>query len=212
MLVFTQLGCNALTGVNELQPLDCIDCVEDAGRDSSAPRDSSSGIDTGPRDTGSRDTFVGELDTAPPVDTGCTSDNACDDGNACTADTCDVATGACTNTAIDADGDGESPTSLGSCGTDCEDGNPNVFSKQMAFFTTAYVSSLGVPSFDYNCDGNPEKQYPAVTVCDGSCVETVSGWATTVPACGQLAKRAICVKVFGCVRGTAEDSTRQPCR
>jgi hypothetical protein len=116
---------------------------------------------------------------------------------------------------IDNDKDGESPSSLGSCGTDCDDNNPNVFSKQTAFFTTGYTTSSGLKSFDYNCDGVDEKQYPALTVCSdvgGSCVESVSGWASTIPACGQLAKRAKCIPLFGCARGTAETATAQPCR
>jgi hypothetical protein len=210
-----QLGCNALTGVNELEPVDCVDCAADAGRDSSSPRDS--GIDTGAAlDTAARDTGTptNPVDSASP-DMGCTGDFACDDGNACTTDTCTVSTGECTHTVIDMDGDGESPTNLGACGTDCNDNNPSVFSKQTMFFTTAYLTSTGAKSFDYNCDGVDEKQYPALTVCDGSgggCVETVSGWASSVPACGALAKRAKCLPIFGCARGTAETATAQPCR
>lgn len=206
VLVIAALGCNGLTGVNDLEPVDCVDCVDAAAVDSSPSRDSAAAVDTG------RDTTT-NVDTAP-LDTGCTSDLGCDDGNACTADACDVMTGACTHQPIDADGDGESPSALGPCGTDCNDNNPSVSTKQTAFFTTAYTTPGGLRSFDYNCDGVEEKQYPRLTVCDtssGSCVET-SGWASTVPACGQLAKRAICIKAFGCARGTAENATAQPCR
>ena len=213
LLVCAPLGCNALTGVNELEPVDCIDCVEaeDSGRDSSSPRDTGSAVDTGVRDTGA---IGNPLDTASP-DTGCTKDLSCDDGNPCTTDTCTVLTGECTHTVVDNDGDGESPTALGPCGTDCNDNNPSVFSKQTAFFTTPYATAIGAKSFDYNCDGVDEKQYPALTVCNesgGTCIETVSGWSSTVPACGQLAKRAICIKALSCARGTASDPTAQPCR
>ncbi|MCC7538535.1 MAG: hypothetical protein IT379_20090, partial [Deltaproteobacteria bacterium] len=46
----------------------------------------------------------------------------CADANACTADACSPAMpGGCTHVPVDADGDGASPTSLGACGTDCDD-------------------------------------------------------------------------------------------
>jgi hypothetical protein len=211
LFLFAPLGCNALTGVDELETVDCVECTGDSGRDSSSPRDTGSPIDTGTRDTSAIDTSI---DTEPPPDTGCTSDLSCDDGNACTTDVCTLSTGECTHTVVDNDMDGESPSALGACGTDCDDNNPSVFSKQTAFFTAPYTTS-GTPSFDYNCDGVAEKQYPALTVCNetgGTCMETTSGWATTIPACGQLAKRAICIKVFSCARGTATDATAQPCR
>src|SRR5690606_23930018 len=44
----------------------------------------------------------------------------CNDNNACTTDSCDAASG-CVNTLIDNDGDGHASTSLGACGTDCND-------------------------------------------------------------------------------------------
>ncbi|MCC7541211.1 MAG: thrombospondin type 3 repeat-containing protein [Deltaproteobacteria bacterium] len=62
-------------------------------------------------------TTTHRCDRGPPL--------ACDDGNPCTADACDMTTG-CSNSLIDADRDGYAPSSLGTCGTDCNDGDPLV--------------------------------------------------------------------------------------
>lgn len=51
----------------------------------------------------------------------------CDDANDCTDDGCDPKTGACVNTLVDKDGDGHAPSSLGTCGDDCDDNDPKVY-------------------------------------------------------------------------------------
>jgi len=60
-------------------------------------------------------------------DFACTSTEPldCDDENPCTADSCDAVLG-CRSELIDGDGDGQAPTSLGVCGTDCNDDDPAV--------------------------------------------------------------------------------------
>jgi len=68
----------------------------------------------------------------------------CADSDACTADTCDPKMG-CVNALIDADADGFAPTSLGACGTDCDDAN-----------NTRYpgASESSCDAIDSNCDGS----------------------------------------------------------
>lgn len=202
------VACNALTGTADLEKVDCIDCVDDAGLDATdagdatrdatadsrlpdAPTDETDASDTGATDVGPDD--VG--DAKPDGDAGDTStksckiDTECDDLSACTADKCNkpgsALFGTCTNTKTDGDGDGESPTSLGKCGTDCHDGNKDVFSKQTAWFQTTYLSTLGVASFDYDCSGAVELEKPSKYVCTlaGTACTITPGWQT-VPACG----------------------------
>lgn len=125
-------------------------------------------------------------------DTGkvCTLDGECDDTNGCTADKCEKSGtalfGTCSNTKVDADGDGESPSTLGICGTDCHDGDPKVFSKQTAYFTTACLPGGLAGPFDYNCSGVAELQYPSLYKCTrvGTTCTIATGWSTSIPACG----------------------------
>ncbi|MBX7193123.1 MAG: thrombospondin type 3 repeat-containing protein [Sandaracinaceae bacterium] len=57
----------------------------------------------------------------------CTTTGAldCDDTSACTTDACDRVLG-CQSALIDADHDGHAPSSLGACGTDCDDTSSRV--------------------------------------------------------------------------------------
>lgn len=80
----------------------------------------------------------------------------CDDANACTKDTCDPKAG-CQNKLVDADGDGEAPTSLGPCGKDCNDGNPSVTS-------TAVEVCDGI---DNDCDGLVDEGLLKACYADG---------------------------------------------
>jgi len=57
--------------------------------------------------------------------------------------------------------------------TDCYDNNANAKPGQTGFFPT----HRGDGSFDYNCDNNPEKQYPVVSTA--SC--KVCGWPNICP-------------------------------
>lgn len=81
----------------------------------------------------------------------------CDDGDACTEDLCDAALG-CMPTLIDADGDGHAPSSLGECGTDCDDEDAEVF---------AGAGEL-CDAKDNNCDGDTDEVAPVwYPDCDG---------------------------------------------
>jgi hypothetical protein len=83
---------------------------------------------------------------------------------------------------------GAPPTGFVADKTDCDDGDANVHPGQTAFFGTP---SLGTPhTFDYNCDGNKEKQTPEYP--GGSCrfcgaVGTCDQTTTTCMSAGQTA-------------------------
>ncbi len=50
----------------------------------------------------------------------------CNDNDPCTSDECDALSG-CFNPLIDTDGDGHASTTIGSCGTDCDDNDKTVY-------------------------------------------------------------------------------------
>jgi cysteine-rich repeat protein len=53
---------------------------------------------------------------------------SCDDGNNASGDGCQAdCSFTCTGANLDADGDGHAATSLGTCGTDCDDTNPAIY-------------------------------------------------------------------------------------
>lgn len=110
----------------------------------------------------------------------------CSDMNACTTDRCVAPGGACTNTFIDADGDGDAPTSAGMCGKDCHDGNPRVNPAVTAWFTTSYTTPSGSQSFDWNCSGTAERRFTVPGKCEKvgpDCIHTW-GWVGGTPPCG----------------------------
>ncbi len=81
----------------------------------------------------------------------------CADTSACTADECDPSAG-CVHPLIDGDGDGQAATSLGACGTDCDDANA-------ARYSGAEEICDGV---DNNCNGAVDEIAPTWYVdCDG---------------------------------------------
>jgi hypothetical protein len=147
-----------------------------------------------------------------PVDTRtpCETELDCDDGNACTTDRCAAFMKVCRNTRIDADGDGESATSLGTCGLDCNDNNASVYSAQSSYFATGYTTPSGTSSFDYNCDGKATVEFTDTVRCMLSgtlCVLVNPGWVSSVPACGATGKWAsACVKTsLGCLASPQVD-------
>jgi hypothetical protein len=214
------MGCNALTGASDLEPVDCIDCIDSAL------------VDSVSNETSAADTMVlevasdandasdaAETDEADaPEDTRrrCERDSDCDDGNACTSDRCVLFMNMCRNFILDTDGDGESSSTLGACGLDCNDNNKEVFSKQTAFFTSSYPLPSGLASYDYNCDRRDEPQYTDIyrcTLVGGTCVFGGAGWIGSVPACGRVAKWATgCAKssFTACIPFSADRT--QPCR
>jgi len=136
--------------------------------------------DTGsppPSDTGSPppDTGTSPPDTGAPVDTG-KPDTAVD-------------APVCGPPAVDLDGDGEAPPP-GVCGTDCHDGNKDVFSKQWKAFATPYTTVGGGSSFDYNCDGVETRVFGKKFTCTptgtSGCTGTPGYLTDTVPACGAM--------------------------
>jgi hypothetical protein len=202
------LGCNSLTGVNDLEPVDCVDCV-----DSALVADTA--VDSARRDT-AIDTAI-DTDTAvADTSTGCITDDECADESPCTTDRCSPAMRMCAHDPIDGDGDGESASSLGACGLDCNDANKDVFSTQTMFFTTAYPGTTTPVSFDYNCDGKNEQQSTTLVRCmnvDTVCTLINEGWVSTVPACGVTGKYATsCRRVLtsGCIPVSADKV--QACR
>jgi hypothetical protein len=207
-------GCNALTGVGDLEEVPCTsDCVEDASVDSV--------VEDTRVETASEDSADTEIDTAIDVvvDTfmPCTSDGKCDDMDACTRDTCDLDSGVCASTKIDDDMDGQSPSALGACGTDCNDTNKDVFDKQVAFFAVPYLDGAGASSYDYDCNGVEEKEKTATYKClltaPTKCTLT-EGWTTAPPACGALGSyvSACVANPFGSGCTPSTTKTRQRCR
>lgn len=131
----------------------------------------------------------------------------CDDGDPCTdGDRC--ADGRCVGGTPaddwyrDGDGDGfgvdgdpvcaaEAPPGYAPEPGDCCDSNAQVNPGQAAWFGNAYrCGGFGTPeSFDYNCDGSPERRWTALGVCgddgSGGC-DFAEGWqgGGSIPRCG----------------------------
>lgn len=202
-LLLLVAACNALTGADELEKVECVTCEgetgAEAGLSDTRPETADAPLDTrnGDGDASSDDGDAGDTeDSGPPLpDVGpdakaCFGDLDCNDLNGCTTDKCSKTGGAtfglCANTRVDGDGDGESPSALGICGTDCNDTNKDVFAKQTAWFASPYTDSAGASSYDYDCSGKAEPERPAVYKCTrvGSTCTITAGWQTTVPACG----------------------------
>ncbi|MBK7402838.1 MAG: hypothetical protein IPJ34_43090 [Myxococcales bacterium] len=112
-------------------------------------------------------------------------DSATDTSAADSAVPVDAYTGpSCTPPAVDLDGDGEAPPP-GVCGTDCHDGNKDVFSKQKKAFATPYTRVGGGSSFDYNCDGIETRVFGKKYTCTSCPSGFVPGYLTDeLPACG----------------------------
>jgi cysteine-rich repeat protein len=112
---------------------------------------------------------------------------SCPSPDACTSTAC-VEPGTCTSKKIDSDGDGQSPRSLGACGSDCDDTDGLSFAGQPKFFTGPNKRG----TFDYDCDGLETKQYDLFVKCDtsgGGCTLAAEGWfyaGGATPACGTL--------------------------
>lgn len=138
-------------------------------------------------DTGSSPD-TGTPDTGVTPDTGTVKPDTAPDAPSCTPPT------------VDLDGDGEAPPP-GVCGTDCHDGNKDVFSKQKAFFTAAYSKVGGGSSFDFDCDGVETPQWSKKYVCtpgvglDDCAMKPVGLETDVVPPCGAPARI-----VSGCKR------------
>ena len=77
------------------------------------------------------------------------------------------------------------PTGYANNDDDCYDGNAEANPRQRGFFAT----QRGDGSFDYNCDGNPEREFTTRGSCDTSqfLCGLNAGWEGSVPACGASA-------------------------
>jgi len=137
----------------------------------------------------------------------------------------DIVPGApgCVQMYLDADGDGYgNPNYPGEClcsppsgyadnNTDCLDSNVDVNPGQTAFFSTAYPKGL-LASWDYNCDGNAEREYQSVTtqgVC-GSCPSYA--WLNQIPNCGFSGDLQHCAKFGIYCNIDSVAATTQRCR
>jgi hypothetical protein len=159
----------------------------------------------------------GDAATDAALDGGgpCESVTDCDDGNACTIDQC--AGMRCVYTLQDGDEDGYASTLFDSACRDCNDMDPDVNPDHTDFETTRHTDMLPLTadSFDWNCDGMEERQYPSsVPDCDGSPGGTCTmgeGWAGLVPGCGMTGTWASCSGPPSCTISTLETRT-QACR
>ncbi|HSU40490.1 MAG TPA: hypothetical protein VLJ38_13020, partial [Polyangiaceae bacterium] len=83
----------------------------------------------------------------------------------------------------DADQDGARSDAATCGGDDCNDGDANVYPTQAGFFTSKNKSG----TFDYNCDGDEEREF--TTTLDCSLLNLVDcsgeGFDASLPACGQ---------------------------
>jgi cysteine-rich repeat protein len=120
------------------------------------------------------------------------TDLVCNDGSACTTDTCDPAVvEGCVFTLIDDDGDGEAATSLGACGTDCNDtradtcrGCSEVCNNGRDDNCNGVVDD-GLTTWFADCDGDGYGATGAVTVMQ--CTTP----STSLTGCGTAAARWI---------------------
>ncbi len=159
--------------------------------------------------------------------TGCTRDDQCNDGDNCTEDFC--AGGFCNETPVvtgDGDGDRISPIllrdMLGSCARDCNNSNAEVPSEEWHRSPASGRFHIGYESWDWNCSGEVERRYGAVTgdcrydrETDSGCpTQTREGWrGSNGPGCGQTGVWAVC-EVQGRTRCSLRtlESRVQECR
>ncbi len=118
----------------------------------------------------------------------------CDDTDDCTDNMCDPLTG-CFFTLIDGDGDGHASDSIGSCGDDCDDTDPDVFTGAAELCDLKDNDCNGnvdetAPNWYEDCDDDDFAPQSAQTVqqCNepssgpGSC--TSGGWTSQGPGAG----------------------------
>jgi hypothetical protein len=179
------VGCNSLTGVNDLEVTPDDAAIE--------PGDTLAVVlvDTGVVE---QDSAIVEQDSAPAIDSPVDSAPACE------------ASG------VDEDMDLESP--IAACGTDCNDKNAQVNSKQLRFFGSPYGTTLFMSSFDYDCNGIEEKRWPDLFKCTvvGGVCNLTEGWRDTVPPCGKPGKFATNCGVLGGVCYPQMNDRTQQCR
>jgi hypothetical protein len=118
----------------------------------------------------------------------------CEDDDPCTKNECDPDRG-CSYSLIDEDGDGHAPTSLGSCGDDCDDGDRTVYQDAEELCDGKDNNCKGgadefAPTWYSDCDndGFAPTGATAIQDCDPptqappSCAN--GGWVAVAPASG----------------------------
>jgi hypothetical protein len=119
----------------------------------------------------------------------------CDDGSPCTENKCDPI-GGCFYPVIDADGDGHADKALGTCGDDCDDSDPTVYTGAAELCDGKDNNCNGAtdelaPTWYVDCDGDGFAPAGAVGMqqcqkpanVDPSCGATGS-WTSKVPTAG----------------------------
>jgi hypothetical protein len=106
----------------------------------------------------------------------------------------------------DQDGDGYLAATSPCNGTDCCDRDSNAHPNETGFFTTAD----GCGSFDYNCDGVPEPEYPVNITCGGTGLTGCTGGSgfTGQPQCGEMGPYGTC-EGSGALKCTVQQITMQ---
>ena len=103
----------------------------------------------------------------------------CSDSNACTTDACDAVMG-CTFTLIDNDGDGAAPMALGSCGTDCNDNDPNIHPGATEAVGDEVDQNFdGIEQCFLDADGDSYRVTAAVVSNDIDCTDVGEARAST---------------------------------
>ena len=122
----------------------------------------------------------------------------CADGNACTLDSCIAAAGGCVNVLIDRDGDGQAPDSLGACGHDCDDADPDVYGPPDSHADPC-------DGKDNDCDGRVDEDGPVTWYadCDGDGYAPMG--ATSRMGCAEPPRDGT-----GCPGGGGSWTTRAP--
>ncbi len=130
--------------------------------------------------------------------TSCSAPADCDDADVCTTDSCGA--GGCAHALLDVDGDTQAATSLGRCGTDCDDTRADVHAGQSAWFVEPRCTAgAGCRApFDYDCSGADERRWVALaTPCATSGSGCVGdGWVTPpgLPGCREGGRYQTCTR------------------
>lgn len=115
----------------------------------------------------------------------------------------------------DLDKDGYCPGEVP--GTDCDDANASVRPDQTEYFIVARIGEPAATDFDYNCDGEEERQYPVLNCGEqppATCgADKAEGFGTD-PGCGVVGTFGTCQLTGGlCVLVPSGDATvAQGCR